>query len=303
MCRLEGCRDPAKVTGANPSKYCSEEHGREYMARHALKGDPEEKKWVAASNNKKRRKSSYAENPGNGEDAMEVDEDPSYLHGGVLKPSELKAVAAGAKDINDFRKLGEGVLSPPRTVSPDGNEVKMEEGSRKEQNTYTPQETEKLAEITSSKESLRMRKSLLEDRDTFLGLVKGRGKNVLEELRKKDKSLKDICGYDARLSWSDEEFKIWRCGPEGQKAFDEDVLAAPPPSEEASEMGEDEEFGRCVCQKKRCETHRNWYKLQQQDVAFEKDEVRQGLRKLEEEERGFKDRAMIRCLENGDVEC
>ncbi len=234
---------------------------------------------------------------------MEVDEDPSYLHGGVLKPSELKAVAAGAKDINDFRKLGEGVLSPPRTVSPDGNEVKMEEGSRKEQNTYTPQETEKLAEITSSKESLRMRKSLLEDRDTFLGLVKGRGKNVLEELRKKDKSLKDICGYDARLSWSDEEFKIWRCGPEGQKAFDEDVLAAPPPSEEASEMGEDEEFGRCVCQKKRCETHRNWYKLQQQDVAFEKDEVRQGLRKLEEEERGFKDRAMIRCLENGDVEC
>ena len=301
MCRLEGCREPAKVTGANPSKYCSEEHGREYMAQHALKGEPEEKKH-AVVNNKRRRKSNYTDHIGNGEHAMDVDEDPSYLHGGVLKAPELKAVVADVKDINEFRKLGEGVLSPPRTISPDGNEVKMGDGSMKEKVAYTPQETEKLAEITSSKESLRMRKSMLEDRDTFLGLVRARGKTVLDELRKKDKSLKDICGYDARLSWSDEEFKIWRCGPEGQKAFDEDVLAAPPPGEEATETGEDDEFGRGVCQKKRCERHRNWYKLQQQDVAFEKDEVRQGLRRLEEEERGVKDRAMIRRLDGGEVE-
>ena len=302
MCRLEGCRQPAKVTGSNPSKYCSEEHGREYMARHALKGDPEGLKLVGASNNnnKRRRKSNYTDNIGNGEDTMEVDEDPSYLHGGVLRAPELKAVVAGVKDVNEFRKLGEGVLSPPRTVSPDGNDVKMEDGAKKEKVTYTSQESEKLAEITSSKESLRMRKSMLEDRDTFLGLVKARGKNVLDELRKKDKSLKDICGYDARLSLSDEEFKIWRCGPDGQKAFDEDVLAAPPPNEEATTNGEDDELGRGVCQKKRCERHRNWYKIQQQEVAFEKDNIRQALRKLEEEERGVKDRAMIRCLEGGD---
>jgi len=42
--------------------------------------------------------------------------------------------------------------------------------------------------------------------------------------------------------------------------------------------------------------------LQQQEVAFEKDDVRQALRRLEEEERGVKDRAMIRCLEGGEVE-
>ena len=303
MCRLEGCREPAKVNSAKPSKYCSDEHGREFMARHALKDDPEAQKLASASNNnKKRRKSNYTDNMGNGEDAMEVDEDPSYLHGGVLKASELKAVAAGIKDINEFRKLGEGVLSPPRTVSPDGNGVKMEDETKKGEVAYTPQETEKLAEITSSKESLRLRKSMLEDRDTFLGLVKARGKTVLDELRKKDKSLKDICGYDARLSLSDEEFKIWRCGPEGQKAFDEDVLVAPTPDDEATATGDDDELGRGVCQKKRCERHRNWYKIQQQEVAFEKDNIRQALRKLEEEERGVKNRAMIRCLEGGEAE-
>ena len=303
MCRLEGCREPAKVTGANPSKYCSEEHGREYMARHALKGDPEGQKLaVASNNNKKRRKSNYTDNVGNGEDAMEVDDDPSYLRGGVLRAPELKAVVAGVKDINEFRKLGEGVLSPPRTASPDGQDVKMEDGTKKEKVAYTPHEIEKLAEITSSKESLRLRKSMLEDRDTFLGLVKARGKSVLDELRKKDKSLKDICGYDARLSLSDEEFKTWRCGPDGQKAFDEDELAAPPPSDEAPETGDTDELGRGICQKKRCERHRNWYKIQQQEVAFEKDHIRQALRRLDEEERGVRDRAMIRCLEGGVVD-
>ena len=302
MCRLEGCRQPARVSGANPSKYCSEEHGREYMARHALKGESEEKRMAAVNSNKRRRKSNYTDNFGNGEEAIDADDDPSYLHGGVLRAPELKAVVAGVKDLKEFRKLGEGVLSPPRTVSPDGNDIKMEDRVQKAKVAYTDEETKKLAETTSAKESLRMRKSMLEDRDSFLSLVKTRGKTALDELRKKDKSLKDICGYDARLSWSDEEFKMWRCGPEGQKAFDDDVLGAPPPSEDANEMAEDDESLRGVCQKKRCERHRNWYKLQQQDVAFEKDEVRQGLRKLEGEERGVKDRAMIRCLESGEVE-
>ena len=301
MCRLESCRLPARVTGANPSKYCSDEHGREYMARHAMKDESEEKR-LAAVHIKRRRKSNYTDNIGNGDEAIEVDDEPSYLRGGVLRAPELKAVVTGVKDLSEFRKLGEGVLSPPRTISPDGNDIKMEDGTKKETIAYTDGEAEKLAELTSTKENLRMRKTMLEDRDSFLGLVKARGKAALDELRKKDKSLKDICGYDARLSWSDEEFKIWRCGPEGQKAFDDDVLGAPPLSEDAIDTTEDDESVRGVCQKKRCERHRAWYKLQQQDVAFEKGEIRQNLRKLEQEERGVKDRAMIRCLESGEVD-
>ena len=55
-----------------------------------------------------------------------------------------------------------------------------------------------------------------------------------------------------------------------------------------------------MCQKKRCERHKQWVKLQQQDIAFEKEECRQEMRKLEAEEKGVGERAMIRHLESGD---
>lgn len=302
MCRLENCREPARVGGSKPSKYCSEAHGEEYVRQRALKRELEEKKSSGPTNNKKRRRSNYTDNHGIGEDTLDDEDDQSHLHGGVVRAPDLTILSGDAKDINDFRKLGEGVLSPPRTASLDGTDVEIEDadGQKKEKITYTPEEEIKLVDITTTKETLRTQKALLNDRDSFLGLVKARATTILEELRKKE-TTKDICGYDTRLSWSDAEFKTWRCGPEGQKAFDDDVLGAPPPADEGGKGTEEgaggDAVGKGVCQKKRCERHRTWYKLQQQDMAFEKEGVRQALKKLEEEEKGLRDRAMIRCLE------
>lgn len=338
MCRLETCRDPARVTGNKPSKYCSDEHGVEYMRNHALKGEPEEIRVGGSktSNNKKRKRNNNTDSE-NIENDAEVDDTPSYLRGGILRTAELKALASSVNDIAEFRKLGEGVLSPPRTASPDGD-LKMEDANSastkpKIRVSYSTEESDQLDEIVTKLDALKVRKSLLGDREKLLGLVKARAKFILEELRKRDTELKkkdtikDICGYDARLSWSDEDFKHWRSSPEGQKALSSGVLGPPatsvtlahqadisepfeviaspileePKSEDAA-AGDDDEFGKGTCQKRHCARHRAWWKLHQQEMAFEKEEVRQGMRRLEEEEKGVRDRAMIRCLEGGSTD-
>ncbi len=253
--------------------------------------------------NKKRRRNNYADNFGNAGEAS--DDDHAHL-GGVLKPSELKALVDKSKDLDAFRRLGDGVLSPPATASPEGEDVKMETVEiEKPQPTYTPEETVQLESITQKKDRCRARRKLLDDRDKLLLLITARAKNVLAELKEHDKAVTTICGYDSRLTWSEDEFHEWRSSPEGQKALQKDgVLEAPLPKETQDGMEpakdaekEDEEIGRGVCKRKRCERHKAWLKLQQQENLFEKDQARQEMRKLEAEERGVKDRAMMRCLE------
>ena len=304
MCRLEGCGEPARdgSEGQVKSKYCSDAHGAEFMRILAFGKRSAEQK-DAPSNTKKRRRNNHADNFANTEEAS--DDDRSH-RGGVLKPSELKALVNGSKDVDAFHKLGDGVLSPPATASPEGEDVKMEDAKlEKPQPTYTPEETAQLESIKQKKDRCRAKRKLLEDRDKLVTLITNRAKNVLAEMKEQDKSVNIICGYDSRLIWSEDEFNEWRSSPEGQKALQKDgVLEAPRAKEkeegnEASKEGEKEEgeIGRGVCKKKRCERHKAWLKLQQQDNLFEKDQARQEMKKLDAEEKGVRERAMIRCLE------
>lgn len=322
MCRLETCRNPARVSGAKPSKYCSDEHGQEYMKSHVPKQEADEGRSMS-SINRRRRRDNHTDNFGNGqEEDGDTPYDSTALRGGLLNTAELKAIACGVDDIAEFRQLGEGVLSPPRTVSPDDNDNAHKVFS------YSATESQQLLEIVAEREALKARKGMLDDRDRFIGLVKGRAKRVLEDLRKRE-SVKDICGYDSRLSWSDNEFLAWRDSAEGQKALESELLMAPLPTSptdipadshavdgtdtvdgkrspseapnnvEDAEDAEGDEIGRGMCQKRHCQRHRAWWKLQQQDVAFEKGEVRLGLGRLDVEEKGVKERAMVRSLEEG----
>ena len=308
MCRLEGCGEPARdgSEGQVKSKYCSDAHGADFMRNLALGKCSAEQKDGPGSN-KKRRRNNYTDTFGNTEEAS--DDDHAHL-GGVLKPSELKALADRSKGLNAFRRLGDGVLSPPATASPEREDVKMQDAEiEKPKPTYTPEETAQLASILDRKIRCRARRKLLDDRDKLLLLITARAKNVLAEMKEQDKTINIICGYDSRLTWSEDEFNEWRASPEGQRALQTDgVLGAPAPKEkeddkEASKDAEkeEEEIGGGVCKKKRCERHKAWLKLQQQDNLFEKDQARQEMRKLEAEEKALKDRAMIRCLEAGEV--
>lgn len=314
MCRLEGCQEPARQEGETKSKYCCDEHGVEFMKIRIIDPHSDNKWGDRPSNNKRRRRDNFTDNYGNTGDS--VDTDPGQIRGGVLKASELKTVADSVGDLGAFRRLGDGVLSPPPTVSPEGDEVKVENGEElKKQAIYTTEETARLEEIAMKRDAVRAQKKLLDDRDRFLLLVTTRAKTVLGELREQDKSVNTICGYDSRISWSDDEFNEWRTSSEGKSALEKGgVLNAPTEKEKAEKMekqegnwdappdaatnaDEEEEIGKGVCKKKRCERHKAWLKLMQQEILFETHQARQAMKKLEAEEKGVKDRAMIRHLE------
>ncbi|KAL8728880.1 MAG: hypothetical protein Q9166_005120 [cf. Caloplaca sp. 2 TL-2023] len=363
-CRLDGCIRPARINGAKKSKYCSDEHGCEFMKQEALKGEAEGKATKAAGDDitspvvKKGRKTnnSFAETAlindidaqaqapesssprpaTNDNEGANGDESQSRLRGGILRSSELKALVSDVRDVSEFHKLGNGTLGRPPTSDPNAVDTENTSHDYNSQIPYTPAESDLLRTLSTKKDELRSRKKMLDDRDTFLTLVRDRAKTVLDELKKKENNIKDICGFDIRLIWSDEEFEIWRNSPEGESALKERKLGAPTvldvpmelaphlhdaqkvvngDLEHAEANGEDPsasgpnseqqqpeagEIGKGVCQKKRCERHKAWYKLQQQEIAFAKDEVRQGMRKLEEEENGVRDRAKIRWLEAKD---
>lgn len=300
MCRLETCRNPARVNNPKPSKYCSDAHGLEYMRIRHSKRDLEEAKVSPpySTRNRKRRRDYYTDNFGNGDDDVVIPEDPNTLRGGVLRDLELKTLANGVKNVAELRQLGEGVLGPIQNSTLENGD---DSGATEKQ--FNTSESKQLAEIASKRDKLEARKQMLENRDRFLHLVKSRAKRVLDELRKTE-TIKDICGFDSRLSWSDDEFLAWADSSEGQQALKSGVLtAAPAETVTDSEIqndagGEDTaEIGRGVCQKRRCERHRTWWKLQQQDILFEKGEVRLATGKLGGEEEGVRKRAVVRRLE------
>ena len=261
------------------------------------------------------KKKMRSENDTNGRSTDSVkreDEDYEHPRGGIVRPEELKALIDQIKDVNEFRKLGDSILSPPDTLSPSDGDL-----GKPRNTTYSPEEMVALESISQQSKTLKDRRSMLLDRDKFISMVVTRAKGILAELKEKDKSIKDICGYDARLTWTEYEFNAWRTSEEGQHALETETLQPPPnltmsgnseqngeskPNAEASSEGnklaEETEIGLGVCKKRRCERHRAWLKGQYHDNSMEKDEIRQGLAKLELEEKVVKDHAMIRSLES-----
>lgn len=304
MCRLETCREPARASGPKPSKYCSDEHGIEFMRQLALKSEPEATQpplpTFPVTTRRKSRKDNYTDHTSNSADPPIYEDDPNddaHLRGGVLRPAELKTLASTAKSVAEFRSLGDGVLSPPDTASP-------------EEPTYTPEEAAQLASITTRTDALKQRKQLLDDRDTFLSLIKARAKAALDDLKKKGEKTAGVCGFDARLAFTDEEFAAWRASVEGLETFRTGQLAASTTAAAEVDAGaegepvttngfreEEQKVEEGVCVKRRCKRHEAWQKLMMQEVAFEKDLVRQEMRRLIAEEKGIKERAAVRSLE------
>ena len=287
MCRLSGCSRPAFIEGSQRSKYCSKEHGQEFMERHASAYDKTSR---GANTLKQRRRDNYTDHDGNETDGKEEQDDN---RGGVLRAGELKALVDGVKDVVVFRRLGNGILSPPETAA-------TSPGREPEKKViYNSNEEYLLDQIAKKRGAIEARRDLLDDREKLVHMVDQRRKEVLAKLKEKEKSYKDICGYDARLTWSDEELDEWRNSEAGHGQLRSAILNADPRLVEAgnSEEGGEGEVGPGVCKKKRCERHRTWYKVQQQDNAMEREDVRQKLKKLDEEAKGVKERAMIRILE------
>ena len=358
MCRLDTCRKPARVDAKNPSKYCSDEHGQEFMRARACKGEipssPKKPPPVpGGGGRRKSRKDNYTDNFANGVDSAgyeDLGEDGgACLRGGILRPSELKTLASSTSSIDEFRALGDAVLSHPQSTD-DTSNAKQEDGPIHPSTVYTAEEATQLADIETKRNELKDRKKMLDDRETFLGMVKSRAKGVMDELKKKEKSAA-ICGFDPRLAWADQDFEVWRASAEGKGVFEAGKLGptflvkeepdqkpkkqevkkenkskkksnnnktqtngdtVSPPTETPNDAGAEEEkekepipdeaedpATKGICTKKRCPRHRDWLRVQTNNIQLDKESVRVEMKRLLADEKGLRERAMIRCLEEG----
>jgi COMPASS component SPP1 len=292
ICRRSGCRQAARMgktkNGKDGSKYCSEECGvayfREMVGRTRGRED-------MAKHRSSRRKSSIINN-----ERPNLDDDLG-ARGGVIAAGELKSLVNTSKSAEDFKKLGEGVLSPPST--PDS---KSPTASKKEQGLdFTESETKALGEISRQKDDARRKHQLLKDRMKFVTMAKQAASRTATE---KELKPKEYCGYDSRIEWTESQFATWRNSKIGKLAFEIETLAtesstkAPTDESEvtAMDLDTDEHLLTAfeICDRKKCARHLEWPKLAVDDVRFEMGDNSDRMRGLDREERELKERVALR---------
>ena len=256
-----------------------------------------------------------------GEEGPESDHDQSHLRGGLLRPSELKVLEQSASSLPDFRRLGTPVFANGDSANGTTKEADANNTIPQKLSLIPHTLTDKvqLDNLSLQRTRLKRKRALLDGKEKFLESVKSRAKVALEELKAKDKSIKEICGYDSRLNWADDEFEAWKESPEGiamlknegsgPPKLNEDVDMAnsntngldgqEAPSDDIKDPGRktSELPTESMCTKKRCERHRQWYKLFTQEIAFEKDSCRVEMRQVAKEEKAVLERAQVRWLE------
>lgn len=291
MCRRDGCRRPARLAKDKESKYCSDECGMLFMSEQLQRTAGARGANGTKDKSKKKKRTIEAEL---GDD----EEEPTPL-GGVLRAKDLKALVDASPNIQAFKVLGTGVLSPPQTASP--TRATFGGVPNGEDLALTAGETERLTALYNEKSQLKDRLEVLKDREKFVSMAKEQATRIAE--REKIK-LKEFCGYDSRLSWSDAEFLLWRSSKHGRAAFKFNTLS--PTQEQVHAMpavnGSDsavEEAKETVCLKKRCPKHPQWQKLNLQDARFEELEVVEAIRECEKEERSVRERARRRGAKDG----
>ncbi|XPT04301.1 COMPASS (complex proteins associated with Set1p) component [Ascochyta lentis] len=284
MCRRDGCRRPARLTKGQGSKYCSDDCGLLFMQDqlHRTAGA----KPANGTKDKPKKKKKPLRPDDEGRDDQE---EPTPL-GGVLRAKDLKALIDASPNIQAFKNLGSGVLSPPHTASP----TRTTFTANPDHVALTAAETERLTALHNEKTQLNNQLELLKDREKFVSMAKEQAARVADREKLK---LKDFCGYDARLSWSDAEFLLWRNSIHGRAAFQFSTLSPTPDqirSAADAPADTDTDAKESVCLKKRCAKHPQWQKLNLQDARFEELEVVEAIRECEKEERSVRERARRR---------
>jgi COMPASS component SPP1 len=320
MCRKTGCRQPARVKGV-PSKYCSDECGREFMQMNVAKSSGATGSPSGTSKAKSRRKANQTDNHGDstGFDGTADSDEDMGPRGGALRPGEIKALITSVPDITLFRQLGDGVPSPPATASPStskfpdsakltNGDTTNGENSRTTNYTLSSVESLRITAIDEEKNLLRMKRALLKDKEKFVGMTR---EQVGKYAEREGIKPKDVCGYDRRLTWTEEQFDRWRQSKEGATALEMNSLdqtenggidgVTGPKESESDKMDVDGEpisdapkEKDHFCTRKRCERHRQWQKQALSDVRFEESTLADQMRRLDKEDREIREGAMLR---------
>ncbi|EXJ73044.1 uncharacterized protein A1O5_04193 [Cladophialophora psammophila CBS 110553] len=353
MCRRKDCRKPARVTQVPPSKYCSDACGRMFFVELVQRGDPlaqtskDGQYIIEGPISKKHRKkqkrkekpSKQLLNPANGVDPDSRLATPAYSdeerteyetdsslddemlpnRGSALRAGEIKALIEKCKDIEQLKALGRKPDTPPRDVEMTDADSKTTAPPDLE---YDDLETTTMANIIEEKQRLNARYDMFVAREKFSELVKARSSTIVEEVRKTHPKMKDLCGFDPRMAWSDDEFVTWynhnggraivdaganaRIGPPEDGPNDEGNTKIPncvarhsqsPAAGEEEDESDNMPKKGGVCIKNRCPRHRNWAKGQLAEVRFEQDLIRRAIQRFEAQEGEIRGRALVRAWE------
>jgi COMPASS component SPP1 len=300
MCRREGCRKAARVTGTTPSKYCSDECGVLFFKVLLALAEKEDK-------------------PRGSKRKLDSDTPITQLNrGGPLPPGILKSLIQTINTAAEFRALGEDILSKiPVDILGSINNVSLNPpSSDAAPQILTESERDELHRIATKKDDLRALRSAGKERERFIAMVKEQHSAYAE---REGIKVKDLCGFDSRLSWSTEAFRRWRNGPIGTAAFERGKLALPEPpapvmngtngvvDEEKKADGdvampdapatEAKVEESTLCTKKRCERHKQWAKLMVEDVRCEEASLADQMRAADQRERQIKETALLRWRE------
>lgn len=278
MCRRIGCRQPARVGktkgGNDGSKYCSEECGVMYFRDMVGRTRGREE---MAKNRSSRRKGSM-----NNALRPAIDYDLG-ARGGSLAAGELKSLVTSAQTADEFKRMGDGVLSPPATPSPTSNKVSH----------FTVGETGALRDIEGKKDAARRKHQLLKDRMKFVTMAKQAAARTATERELKPK---EYCGHDSRLEWSDDQFAAWRNTKAGKRAFELETLGVEENEADPTDVDVDLRLPLDyeVCDRKKCARHLEWAKLAVDDVRFEMADNGDRMRMVDKEEREIRETVALR---------
>jgi hypothetical protein len=325
-----------------------------------LKSSYMRKKWKGESLSVKRTEGEADLNV----DAQSSDEEcPLPTRGGALSVGDVRMILDQAKTVDEIRHLGRRPPTPPYTSdteldadktdtrTPDARAVSIgKEGAPVELTAplfaYSSLERSQLDALSSQIHDLQTHLQLLQDQETLLGIIKARSTTIIEKLndvaavpgsKAKPKNLKNICGFDPRLSWCSADFASWRISSRGIAVLEqgEDIGDPEPECEGESESEGPEDpsqdsdsvapttqqqqdddkvdasspitgtklsnhhHHRGICIRSKCPRHRDWRRLVASEVKFEEEAVRRRLKKLGVEKEEVRERAAMRVLSGG----
>ncbi|KAI5249585.1 hypothetical protein E4T42_05234 [Aureobasidium subglaciale] len=279
MCRRNGCGMPALVSKG--TKYCSDRCGLLFM-----------QEMISERTRKSTETTSRAKK------GQQTANEDLGARGGIISAGELKALFLTAPTLEGLKSLGDGSLSPITATSPAANTTKKEtkETPLSHESALNDIEHERIIQLTHLKSTARDRHALLKDRAKFVAMLKTVASRLADHRNLKPK---DLCGFDSRLTWGEDEFDTWRASPAGKEALNIGSLPLPDEDEDADMDASTNATPtqQEPCTKKKCLKHHDWAKLQIEDTRFEITQNADFMRVLEKEEKEIIERARLRARE------
>jgi COMPASS component SPP1 len=180
--------------------------------------------------------------------------------------AEIAALVNGCATIEEFKRLGDRIPTPPPSSI----------------HSY-PEETRRLAEISSERIALVAHQKRIQQRGRYMQLAQERRVRIIDELKNDPEMGKvtTICGYDIRLALDDAEWDEWH-EAEGRELIESGALP-----------GRDG-----VCIKKVCRTHKGWNQLFADEPAKMERERLERVVALRQEERKIRERQKRRAVKD-----